>query len=130
MKGFGQNEHDESANGIADGISDAMLDMVVDKLIPADVHERFILPMFYRPLEELLPQFGENDVNPAFRVEKAKTRACHVPFNPEYFRTGSGASRPRVSLDSFGPFPGLSCQRASLISWIGPGSSRSSSKRW
>ena len=85
---FGRNDHYDTANGSVNGTSDVMLDMVDDKLIPAGVYGRCILPVFYRSLEELLPQPGENNLNPAFRIDKAQARECHVSFNDQFFRTG------------------------------------------
>jgi hypothetical protein len=97
---FGRNDQYDTANGIVDGLSDAMLDMVHDGRITSDVYEQFIFPVFYRSLEELLPQPEGNGITRAFRVDKAEARECRVPFNEELVRTGDR----RVWAQSFAGF--------------------------
>ena len=97
---FGRNDEHDTANGIIDGLSDAMLDMVEEGRLTRDVYENFVFPVYYRSLPELLPSTGESGEPPAFRVDKAESRDCRVPFNEEFARNGD----PRAWAESYAGF--------------------------
>lgn len=88
---FGRDEaRDRSASdGIYDVLSDALLDLVDDGILPAEVYENLIFPLYFRTAGELVePIESEPDLASAFRIDRAETVETPVPFNAELEREG------------------------------------------
>ncbi len=95
---FGRDQaRDRSASdGIYDVLSDALLDLVAEGVLPGQVYEDLVFPLYFRTLDELVePIASDAGLASAFRVERAETRETPVPFNEELERTGDVAEWAR-----------------------------------
>ena len=70
-------------------LSDAVLDCVEEGILPHEVYEKLIFPIYFRNVEELVAPIQKDDrLAKAFRVEKAESREVSVPFNVTLADTG------------------------------------------
>jgi hypothetical protein len=90
---FGRDQRFSTSYGIYDVLSDAVLDLVEDGVLPRELYEELIFPIYFRTVEELLePIETDERLGKAFRVEKAESREVSVPFNTKLSDTGNVAA--------------------------------------
>jgi hypothetical protein len=93
---FGRDDVRSASDGIYDVLSDALLDLVVDGVLPRQVYDDLVFPVYFRTVRELTaPVEADGELAGAFRVEQADTREVGVPFNEERERTGDIAAWAR-----------------------------------
>lgn len=93
---FGRNECFSTSYGIYDVLSDAILDCAEDGILPREVYEELIFPIYFRTVEELVaPVETDERLGKAFRVEKSESREVAVPFNIALADTGDVAAWAR-----------------------------------
>lgn len=86
---FGRDECFSTSDGIYDVLSDVVLDCAEEGMLPREVYEELIFPIYFRTVVELVAPI-EKDERPAesFRVDKAESREVAVPFNVTLAETG------------------------------------------
>lgn len=90
---FGRDESFSTSYGIYDVLSDAVLDCVEEGILPHEVYEELIFPIYFRNVEELVAPIEKDErLSKAFRVEKAESREVPVPFNVTLTDTGDKAT--------------------------------------
>lgn len=86
---FGRNDAHSTSDGIYDVLSDALLDLIDDGVLPRELYEELVFPVYFRTVRELIaPVEGDGQFAGSFRVEEADVREVLVPFNAERARTG------------------------------------------
>jgi gibberellin A4 carboxyl methyltransferase len=110
-----------ASDGLYDVLNDAACDLVESGHIARERYERFVMPVYFRTLEELtspLKCIGSG-IASAFSIDRSETLELPIPFEEERKRTGDNAayaiaytgflrafSEPVVAGGLFGEDPG------------------------
>lgn len=79
---FGRDRCFSTSHGIYDVLSDVVLDFAEDGILPREVYEELIFPIYFRTVEELVAPIDKDErLAKSFRVEKTESREVPVPFN-------------------------------------------------
>jgi hypothetical protein len=83
-----------TSDGLYDVLNDACVDLVSAGRLTRDRLERFVLPVFFRSLDELLAPLDRDGspVQGAYRVARAESREVPTPFVEQFHRTGDAAA--------------------------------------
>ncbi len=93
---FGRNAEIATCYGIYDGLSDAILDFVEEGKLSREFYEDFVIPIYFRSIEELVAPIEQDDqLSRSFRIVKAEHREIPVPFNTALAETGDEATWAR-----------------------------------
>jgi gibberellin A4 carboxyl methyltransferase len=86
----GDDDRGSTSDGLYDVLNDACLDLIAAGRLERQCYERFVMPLYFRTLEETLAPLDRADspVKDAFRVDRAETLEVPTPFLVEYDRTG------------------------------------------
>ena len=92
---FGRNADVSTSYGIYDGLSDAILDFVEEGKLSREFYEDFVIPVYFRSVEELVAPIDDDQLSRAFRIVKAEHREIPVPFNAALAASGDEATWAR-----------------------------------
>jgi hypothetical protein len=86
----GRNDTRVCSDGLNELLNDACADLVESGRLDRDRFERFLFPVYFRSLEELLAPVLEagSPIRKCYRVERAEAFEVPAPFNEELRRTG------------------------------------------